>query len=149
MNKVKDAINGYTKPIEKLLKLADDKTCDEKALDVVAVCKQVEELTDLIKRTLVADANAEYQALCASTPDARQWPILAGEAVVSKYGAKGVWVYSKELIAEETALKAKMKEEQTSGKAKKLMPKEDPLRIAMYAVTLKQMPLSSKKESGK
>lgn len=142
MKEVKEAVNGYAKPLEKLAEIIKSKDGDDKALDVVALCKQVEELTDVIKKTLIAKANAEYQELIKTQPTVKQWQLLSGEALVSKYGAKATWIYSVELLKEETALKAKMKEEQTSGKAKKVMPKEDPLRVAMYAITLKQLPIN-------
>jgi len=140
MKEVKQAINGYTKPIEKLLELIKDEAASS-ALDVIAVCKQVEELSDSIARSLVAQANAEYMDKLKKDPAGKQFDILAGEALVSKYGAKGTWIYSKAVIADEAALKAKMKEEQVSKVARKLMPKEDPERIAMYAITLKPMPI--------
>ena len=142
MNEVKQAVNGYVKPLETLTAILKASTDTTPALDVIAICKQIEEITGVITKTLVAKANAEYKALGAAKPGLKQWEILGGEALVSKYGAKSTWLYTPATIKLEVALAAQRKEEQVNGKAKKLPAKEDPLRTAMYAVTLKQLPLA-------
>lgn len=141
MKEARSAVNEYTKPLETLLDVIKTDDAKLSALDVVAVCKQVEELADSIKRSLIAKANAEYLEYVKKDPTGKQYDILSGEALVSKYGAKCMWIYSKAVIKLEAELKAKQKEEQVSEIARKLKPKEDAERIAMYAITLKPMPI--------
>lgn len=145
MNEVSQAINGYTKPLERLLDCIKGKDTPEKLLDVVAICKQVEELTSTISASCIPKANAEYLALVSARPGLNSWDILDGNASVSKYSPKCTWKYPEEIVKTQTELKAAMKDAQETGKAKKTTPVPDPNRSACYAVTLMAMPISAPK----
>lgn len=141
MKEITKAVNGFTAPIEQLLALIKDNETEMSALDVTALCKQIEVLTGVIADTLKAKANREYLALVGKDAAVNQWDVLGGQATIAKYGARATWSYPALIVKQELALAAAKKEAQANETAKKLTPMLDPDTSTMFSVSLKNMPV--------
>jgi len=121
------------------IKKALEGECKLSSIDLIGVCKRVEDALKFLKESHLEKANEEFAVMCTKDPDAKTY-ILDG-ATATRYGVAPKYVFSEKvskLNEKVVKAKAKVKEQQdkekADGTAQKIPGTFDPRKNSAFAV---------------
>ena len=118
--------------------LETDKLGGLNALEMYIWLKRAQGLADEMMKTLLPEANAEFEALIAKNPSSKAWQATEF-ATVTHYSPPGTWVYPKRLVQLESELKSEKEAAKQDGTARRIEPVIDSCKTAAFKVSLQRI----------
>lgn len=135
--KMAEAVPKDRSPITDVVSLLDDpefKGLD--ALSITALFKRAEVFIESSRKKLQPAANEIFLAKYDATAEFKKLALLNGKVLVGRYTPRSDWAYPAEIVKLEAELRAKQKEAQAKGTAKKITPQGGPTLFALEVVEI-------------